>query len=116
LNKFWTFSHSICSWTCSCTVQIRLVQVLFKFRPEIWTCSWTIHEHCSCSWTCSQKKKTTRKIWTCSWPVHKHVNKGFSPTCPWTKIWIEITGHLLGNVWNWSEYLVLVRSVLVHNP
>jgi hypothetical protein len=57
--------------------------------------SWTVHEHSFLFMNMFTKKKDVRKIWTCSWPVHEDVNKGFSPTCSWTKIWIEITDSLL---------------------
>jgi hypothetical protein len=53
MNMFWTFSNSIVHEL----VQIPFVQVLFKLSPEIWTCSWTVHEQFLLFIKCPKKKE-----------------------------------------------------------
>jgi hypothetical protein len=69
------------SWTSAELVQIQLVQVLFKFRPEIWTCSWTVHEHLFLFMKMFKKRK---KLWEKFEPVHEP----FMNT--WTRYFVQL--------------------------
>ncbi len=81
------FCSWTCSWTCSNSTCSSFVQISSCNLNMFINSSWTVrlvHEHVH------QKKKTVRNIWTCSWTVHEHVNKGFSPTCSWTRDFLQL--------------------------
>jgi hypothetical protein len=73
--------------------QFNLFKFYFKFRPEIWTCSWMLKKN----------KETETEIWTCSWTVHEHVNNVFCST--WQ---VEVWGRWLGKRYDTIDNYMLI--------